>query len=116
MTDIRTVTVLGTGVLGSQIAYQTAFSGFAVVAYDINDEVLEGAKKRFAGLVETYKAEVAGAADGKAEAAMENVTFTSDLAAAVANADLVIEAIPENLEIKRDTYIPETTSTLTVSA
>lgn len=104
MTDIRTVTVLGTGVLGSQIAYQTAFSGFAVVAYDINDEVLEGAKKRFAGLVETYKAEVADAADGKAEGAMENVTFTSDLAAAVANADLVIEAIPENLEIKRDTY------------
>ena len=104
MTDIRTVTVLGTGVLGSQIAYQAAFSGFAVTAYDINDEVLEGAAKRFAGLVETYKAEVAGAADGAADAALERLTLSSDLAAAVADADLVIEAIPENLEIKRDTY------------
>ncbi|RZU66016.1 3-hydroxybutyryl-CoA dehydrogenase [Microterricola gilva] len=104
MTDIRTVTVLGTGVLGSQIAYQTAFSGFAVTAYDINDEVLEGAAKRFAGLAETYKAEVTGAADGAADAALERLTLSSDLAAAVADADLVIEAIPENLEIKRDTY------------
>ena len=38
MTDnIHKVTVLGTGVLGSQIAFQTAFHGFPVVAYDIDD-------------------------------------------------------------------------------
>ena len=35
MSDIRKVAVLGTGVLGSQIAFQTAYSGFDVVAYDI---------------------------------------------------------------------------------
>ena len=33
-TDITSVTVLGTGVLGSQIAYQSAYSGFEVTAYD----------------------------------------------------------------------------------
>ena len=37
MTEITNVTVLGTGVLGSQIAYQTAYSGFVVTAYDIDD-------------------------------------------------------------------------------
>lgn len=62
MTDIRQVTVPGTGVHGSQIASQTAFSGVQVVAYDINDEALEKARSRFDGLVSTYVADqVAGA-------------------------------------------------------
>lgn len=104
MSSITNVTVLGTGVLGSQIAYQTAYSGFQVTAYDINDEVIEGAKKRFAGLAETYLSEVDGAAGGKADEALTRVTFSSDLAAAVADADLVIEAIPEVLDLKRTTY------------
>ena len=103
--NIFTVTVLGTGVLGSQIAYQTAYSGFAVTAYDISDEVLETAKQRFTSLAETYKKDgVAGAAEGKAEEALTRIRYSSDLADAVKDADLVIEAIPEVLSIKQDTY------------
>lgn len=105
MTALRNITVLGTGVLGSQIAYQTAYRGFDVVAYDIDDAALEAAKQRFAGLADTYVAEgVEGAADGKAEEALGRITRSADLGEAVAKADLVIEAIPENLEIKRATY------------
>ncbi|SIN89850.1 3-hydroxyacyl-CoA dehydrogenase [Agromyces cerinus] len=105
MTALRNITVLGTGVLGSQIAYQTAYRGFDVVAYDIDDAALEAAKQRFAGLADTYVSEgVEGAADGKAQAALGRITRSSDLGEAVAQADLVIEAIPENLEIKRATY------------
>ena len=105
MTALRNITVLGTGVLGSQIAYQTAYRGFDVVAYDIDDAALEAAKQRFAGLADTYVREgVEGAADGKAQAALGRITRSSDLGEAVAQADLVIEAIPENLEIKRATY------------
>ncbi|MFB9308662.1 3-hydroxybutyryl-CoA dehydrogenase [Agromyces hippuratus] len=105
MTALRNITVLGTGVLGSQIAYQTAYRGFDVVAYDIDDAALEAAKQRFAGLADTYVTEgVDGAADGEAQAAIGRITRSSDLGDAVAKADLVIEAIPENLEIKRATY------------
>lgn len=43
--EIKNVTVAGTGVLGSQIAFQTAFKGFEVSAYDINDEALMKAKE-----------------------------------------------------------------------
>ena len=43
-TDIHTVTVLGTGVLGAQIAYQTAFAGFQVVAWDITDAAIAAAQ------------------------------------------------------------------------
>ncbi|MET7767169.1 3-hydroxyacyl-CoA dehydrogenase [Nocardia sp. NPDC005366] len=102
--EIRRVTVLGTGVLGSQIAFQTAFSGFDVTAYDISAEAIAAARDRFATLTETYSAEVSGAADGKAEKAGAGITLTSDLAAAVRDADLVIEAVPEVLSIKQDTY------------
>ncbi|MFD1815076.1 3-hydroxyacyl-CoA dehydrogenase [Rhodococcus gannanensis] len=104
MTAITKVTVLGTGVLGSQIAYQSAYHGVDVVAYDISDEILDKAKVRFAGLAETYKAEVAGAADGKADDALTRISYSSDLGDAVRDADLVVEAVPENLDIKRDTY------------
>ncbi|MFF2371698.1 3-hydroxyacyl-CoA dehydrogenase [Agromyces sp. NPDC058110] len=105
MTAIANVTVLGTGVLGSQIAYQTAFSGFDVVAYDISDDALEAAKERFAGLARTYVAErVAGADDASVDAALARITLSADLGEAVANADLVIEAVPEQLALKQATY------------
>ncbi|MUL82803.1 MULTISPECIES: 3-hydroxyacyl-CoA dehydrogenase [unclassified Mycolicibacterium] len=102
--SIKTVTVLGTGVLGSQIAFQTAFKDCTVTAYDVNDKVLEAARDRFEKLAETYANEVPGARDGAAEKALSRLTLTSDLAAAVAHADLVIEAIPEILDLKRNTY------------
>ncbi|OLP01249.1 3-hydroxybutyryl-CoA dehydrogenase [Mycolicibacterium porcinum] len=102
--SIKKVTVLGTGVLGSQIAFQSAFKGFTVTAYDINDKVLEAAKGRFDKLAETYADEVPEARDGKAQEALSRLTLTSDLAAAVADAELVIEAIPEILDLKRETY------------
>lgn len=101
---ISKVTVLGTGVLGAQIAFQSAYSGFDVTAYDISDDALTNAQKRFVELAETYKREVPGAGDGKAEAAATGIRLSSDLADAVRDADLVVEAVPEVLDIKRDTY------------
>jgi 3-hydroxybutyryl-CoA dehydrogenase len=103
---IRKVTVLGAGVLGSQIAFQTAFSGFDVISYDVDDAALTAARDRYETLSRTYADQVPAAHSdpGAAPAAMERVTLTSDLAAAVSDADLVIEAVPEILELKRDIY------------
>ncbi|WP_063043079.1 3-hydroxyacyl-CoA dehydrogenase [Nocardia pseudovaccinii] len=100
---IRKVTVLGTGVLGSQIAFQTAFHGFDVTAYDISDEAIAGARDRFAKLAATYRVEVRGG-DSKAEKTEAGIVLTTDLAAAVQDADLVIEAVPEVLTVKEQTY------------
>ncbi|WP_069164724.1 3-hydroxyacyl-CoA dehydrogenase [Nocardia altamirensis] len=102
--DIRKVTVLGTGVLGSQIAFHTAYSGFDVTAYDISEAALVGARERINSLVATYNNEVEGAADGKAERTAAGIALSADLAAAAKDADLVIEAAPEVLTIKQDTY------------
>jgi 3-hydroxyacyl-CoA dehydrogenase len=101
--SIKTVTVLGTGVLGSQIAFQTAYHGFAVTAWDISEEALEAARGRYAGLIPSYAADLDGGDRTKAEAAVGRITLTTDLAQA-AQADLVIEAVPELIDIKRATY------------
>ncbi len=104
MTEIKKVTVLGTGVLGAQIAFQTAFKEFDVVAYDINDQALTAANERLAELERIYADEVSAASGGRAAEARERITLTSDLEAAASEADLVIEAVPEDLSIKNDTY------------
>ena len=103
-TRIEKVVVLGTGVLGSQIAYQTAYSGFDVTAYDISDEILEKARNGFAGLAARYEQEVEGASDDSTRAAMARIRYSSRLEDAVRDADLVIESAPERLDIKRELY------------
>lgn len=102
---MKNITVLGTGVLGSQIAFQTAFHGFEVVAYDIDQPALDRAADRFRGLAARYAQDaVPGSEEGGAEAAITRIRLTADLAEAVATADLVIEAVPENLELKQGIY------------
>ena len=96
--------MLGTGVLGSQIAYQTGYCGYPVVAYDVNDRALETGKQRIHRLAERYEREVKPTANGGAQDAVGRISYTSDLAEAVRYADLVIDAAPELLELKRDLY------------
>ncbi|WAL40409.1 3-hydroxyacyl-CoA dehydrogenase [Brevibacterium sp. BRM-1] len=104
MSQIAHVTVLGAGVLGTQIAYQTAYRGFDVTVYDIGDEALTAGRKRLDALVAAYRAEVEGATEASTQAALDRLTMTTDLAQAAGNADLIIEAVPERLDIKRETY------------
>lgn len=100
---IQNVTIAGSGVLGSQIAFQSAFHGFNVVVYDINDEVLEKAKKSFQILSENFKKDLK-ATDLQLEEAFKKISYSSDLKDSVKNADLMIEAIPENPAIKTEFY------------
>lgn len=100
---IKNVAVAGTGVLGSQIAFQTAFKGFNVSSYDISDEALEKAKGRFEVLMKRYQEDKYGTKK-EVDAAYERISLHTDLAKAVENADLVIEAVPELLEVKQEFY------------
>ncbi len=105
MTEIKKVVVLGSGVLGSQIAYQSVYSGCEVAVYDIKREILDKAEQgTFPGLADTYVAEVKGATREKVDAALGRVSYHDDLATAAADADIVIEAVPEVLKIKQDTF------------
>lgn len=53
--NYKHITVAGSGVLGSQLAYQPAYKGFCVNAYDISNDVLGHTKERLAKLKENYK-------------------------------------------------------------
>ncbi|MGM8216562.1 3-hydroxyacyl-CoA dehydrogenase [Bacillaceae bacterium W0354] len=101
--NYKNVTVAGSGVLGSQIAFQTAYKGFNVSVYDINDEALEKAKERFKTLMKRYQEDL-NASEQEVTEAYNRLSFHSDLQAAVSDADLVIEAVPEVVDIKTDFY------------
>ena len=101
--NYKNITVAGSGVLGSQIAFQTAYHGFNVSVYDINDEAIERAKERIKKLKPRYQEDL-GASNQELDAAYNRLSFYSDLSQAVTDADLVIEAVPEVVDIKIDFY------------
>lgn len=103
MMGFKNVTVAGGGVLGSQIAYQVSFKGFNVTVYDINNVAIEAAKGRMERWQERYKQDL-NATDTEVKDAFKRMNFSTDLKEAVADADLVIEAVPEKKEIKIDFY------------
>lgn len=100
---IQNITIAGSGVLGSQIAFQSAFHGLNVIVYDINDEVLDKAKKSFQILSENFKKDL-NATDLQLEEALKGISYSTNLKDSVKNADLMIEAIPENPAIKTEFY------------
>ncbi|WLD96328.1 3-hydroxyacyl-CoA dehydrogenase [Agrobacterium leguminum] len=100
---MKTITVAGSGVLGSQIAFHAAFHGYNVALYDISDAVLHKARGIFNDLAASYQHDV-HASERQTNEAVERVRFTSDLGEALSGAELVIEAIPEVLEIKQDFF------------
>ena len=101
--DFKNITIAGSGVLGYQIAFQAAYHGFKVTVYDINDEVLDKAKSKFSILSENYKQDL-NATQEQLDTTFKNLSYTSDLAEAVKDADLLIEAVPEDPTIKTEFY------------
>ncbi|MBN9612476.1 MAG: 3-hydroxyacyl-CoA dehydrogenase, partial [Actinobacteria bacterium] len=93
-----------TGVLGSQIIFQAAYSGKSVVAYDLSDEILAKRPERWEYLKPLYLHDLPDATPEKLDAAVARIRATSELADAVKDADLIIEAVPERLDIKQDTW------------
>jgi 3-hydroxybutyryl-CoA dehydrogenase len=96
------VTVLGLGVLGAQIALQTAAHGVEVTGYDIDAAALDAGRGRLEAFA---RAAVRDVSDPDAYAgAPGRIRLTTDLADAVSRADLVIEAVPERIELKREVW------------
>ena len=101
--NIERLTVLGAGVLGGQIGWHSAFKGKVVVIYDPFPEALERARAAHDGYARIYTEQL-GASDADIAGTRARLAFTSELKAAVAAADLVIEAVPEVPAIKTRVY------------
>ncbi len=96
------IAVIGAGLMGSGIAQVSAQAGYQVVLRDVTDEALE---RGLAGIRASYERFVAKGrlAAEDAEAALARITTTTDLDA-VGGADLVVEAVFEQLEVKQELF------------
>lgn len=100
---IVNVTVAGGGTLGSQIAWQTAFNGFNVVVYDAFEKGIERSKKFHQSFADLFLA-TRGASQEEIKATFNRLNYTTDLAEATKDADIISESVPESIEIKRNFY------------
>ena len=98
MSEITTVGVLGCGLMGSGIAQTAAAAGFPTVVREVSDELLAKGKGAITGslnkLVEKGKLDA-----GSRDATLGRLRFTTKVAD-LAEADIVIEAVTEDLELK----------------
>jgi 3-hydroxybutyryl-CoA dehydrogenase len=99
---IKRVGVLGAGLMGSGIAQAAAASGYEVTILEVSDDLI---KKGLNGIEKSLArfAEKGTIAVDQKDATMSRLRGTTNLEA-LADSDIVIEAIIENLQIKRDTY------------
>lgn len=103
MTKIQNVTILGGGIMGSQIAFQTAYKGFNVTIYDISAELYIKVIENLELLKGIYVRELQST-EQEIEDTLNRISYHYDLQTAVEDADLIIEAVPEKIEIKKELY------------
>lgn len=101
--EIRRVAVIGVGSMGSGIAYLCAWKGYNVSVREINEDLLKRGMGRIREMI------VAGVSRGKltpmeAEETMRRVKGTTDLAEAAEGADIVIEAVYEDMGVKKEVF------------
>jgi len=100
---IDRIAVVGAGRMGHGIALVYALAGHEVALFDADPGVLDAAPERVDAALETMVA--AGYVDrDEAEAALSNLRTEADLASAVADADVVTEAVVEDLDVKQSVF------------
>ena len=101
--SITHITVIGGGTMGNGITHVAAQSGFTVTLVDVNDAALERAMKTITSNLERQvKKETISVDDMKATLA--RISTSTSLEQGASNADLVIEAASERMEIKRQIF------------
>jgi 3-hydroxybutyryl-CoA dehydrogenase len=104
MTDLKKVAVVGAGTMGSQIALQTAHSGrYRVALVDAEKPQLDRAREQNEKLV-ARAVERGRKSKEEGRQALDRIEATTDLEGAVADTELVIEAVFENLDVKRELF------------
>jgi 3-hydroxybutyryl-CoA dehydrogenase len=94
MNKLTNIAIIGAGFLGRQIAARTVEYDFQVFIYDIDANVLDETKKYINGILKR-----------KHHLDLENnLHYKNSISETVSNADLVIEAVPENIQLKKEIF------------
>ena len=101
--SVQDVLVVGSGAMGAQIAMACALAGYRVTVQDISPQSLTRAETSLREILQrrVQKGRVSGEAR---DAAFARLVFTTELEAAAASADFVIEAAIEDLTVKKDLF------------
>jgi 3-hydroxybutyryl-CoA dehydrogenase len=102
MSDVTTIGVLGAGTMGTGVAQVAAEAGLQVILHDPVTGAVEGSVQRIGGFLDRRVAKEELTAE-EATAARDRIR-PADSIEAIAQADLVVEAIPEELDLKRDAF------------
>jgi 3-hydroxybutyryl-CoA dehydrogenase len=101
--EIKTIAVIGAGTMGRGIAYAAAFGGYAAVLEDVSPRMLEESLKWIT------KSFDEGVSRGKVDAKLRDraislVSTANSVQDAIRDADLIIEAVPEEMEMKMELF------------
>src|SRR5690606_5415775 len=101
--DVARIAVLGAGTMGHGIAQVAAMAGFQVMVRDVAEEVLARGREQIHWSLDSLVRK-GRLAEEAAAAAKARIGATTDLAEAVGEAGLVIEAVPEDLDLKLQVF------------
>jgi len=100
---VKRMAVIGAGTMGRGIAYTGVINGFEVALYDISESALQRAKTEFDKTLRT-SADKGFITQEQLDAANRNLTFETDMVQAARNADIVIEAVLEKMDLKIEVF------------
>lgn len=100
---VRTIAVIGGGIMGRGIAHVSAMAGLTTVLNDVSDDLLEKARGQIRRDLQK-SVEIGKIQSDAIEETLSRLNLQSNLEHAVNNADLIIEAVPEQIELKLDLF------------
>lgn len=100
---IQSISVIGAGQMGHQIAMLAALGGFNTILQDVQETALQTAKEKLEAIMSKWVQKGKLSEDSKL-AAFTRLQFTTDLNKAASSADLIIEAVVEKIEVKQEVF------------
>ncbi len=100
---ISKVCVVGSGFLGTQIGVLSARSGYTVSMQDVSSDALSGSEKAVDGYIQEWIA-AGDITEPDGDDIKQRMSYTVDLTEAVQGAGMVIEAVVERLDVKREVF------------
>ena len=101
--DIKRLAIVGAGLMGHGIAQEFALAGYQVHMHDISEEKLQQATENIQANLHML-IEIGSVTQKQAEPVLKNIQVSTELKDVVAEADVVIEAVLENLELKQGIF------------
>ncbi len=101
--QIQSITVIGAGQMGHQIAMLAALGGYETILQDVHENALNAAQEKLDVILTKWVQKGKFSEDRKL-AAFSRLQYTTDLEKAASGADLIIEAVVEKLDVKQEVF------------